>query len=223
MPFKGRHAGVVPSRPNMQALFAAAADTRSQLFRNLFVPHACHLTRRDAPRDRCLESDIHGRSRNMQLVSVSHGRVCMTCHWRWCACVCIYGCALWCVCVSERESVAGSAGMAGQNQAGRRAGRAGRQPCSAARRCRHVYAQAVQASSRVTLDTGHVHVVALCVSQANVATCHPVLFLHVGNKTAEAQSQIARTTQPCRAGRGLLLPRRCTAAIPTAHACGRRH
>lgn len=69
-PLKGRHAGVIPPRPNMQALVAAAADTRSQLFRNLFVPHACHLTRRDAPRDRCLESDIHGRSRNMQLASV---------------------------------------------------------------------------------------------------------------------------------------------------------
>lgn len=73
---EGRHAGVVPSRPNMQALVAAAADTRSQLFRNLFVPHAGHLTRRDAPRDRCLESDIHGRSRNMQLVPASHGIVC---------------------------------------------------------------------------------------------------------------------------------------------------
>ena len=73
---EGRHAGVVPSRPNMQALVATAADTRSQLFRNLFVPHAGHLTRRDAPRDRCLESDIHGRSRNMQLVPASHGIVC---------------------------------------------------------------------------------------------------------------------------------------------------
>lgn len=82
--------------------------------------------------------------------------------------------------------------------------------------------KAVQAP-RVTHNTGHVHVVALCTSQANVPACHPVLFLHVGNKATEAQSQIARTAQPCRAGRGLLLPRRCTAAIPTAHACGRRH
>lgn len=40
--------------------------------------------------------------------------------------------------------------------------------------------------------------------------------MHAGNKAGKAQSQIARTTQPCRAGRGLLLPRRCTAAIPTA-------
>lgn len=61
-----------PSRPNMQALVAAAADTRSQAVPQPFVPHAGHLTRRDAPRDRCLESDIHGRSRNMQLVPASH-------------------------------------------------------------------------------------------------------------------------------------------------------
>lgn len=112
-----------PSRPNMQALVAAAADTRSQLFRNLFVPHACHLTRRDAPRDRCLESDIHGRSRNMQLVSVSHGRVCMTCHWVVCMCVC--GVRV-CVCGSRRQR---------RPELSRRAGRAGRQPCSAARSC----------------------------------------------------------------------------------------
>ena len=76
---QGRHAGVVPPAQNMQALVAAAAHTRSQLSRNLLVPHACHLTRRDAARDRCLESDIHGRSRNMQLVSISHGKVYMTC------------------------------------------------------------------------------------------------------------------------------------------------
>lgn len=59
-----------------------------------------------------------------------------------------------------------------------------------------MYAQPVQASSRVTLNTGHVHVVALCVSQANVPTCHPVLFLHVGNKTAEAQSQMPAQHNP---------------------------
>lgn len=75
-PSHGKTRWCRPFRPNMQALSAAAADTRSQLFRNLFVPHACHLTRRDAPRDRCLESDIHGRSRNMQLVSVSQGQKC---------------------------------------------------------------------------------------------------------------------------------------------------
>lgn len=40
----------------------------------------------------------------MQLVSVSHGRVCMTCHWVVCMCVCG-------VCVCVYVAPAGSAGQ----------------------------------------------------------------------------------------------------------------
>lgn len=144
----------------------------------------------------------------------SHDKVCMTCHLVVCVCVCIYVCVVG-VCVwlwrrgQARIKQAWQARLAGSHV----------QLPEAVGMC---MPKAVQAP-RVTHNTGHVHVVALCVSQANVLACHPVLFLHVGNKAVEAQSQIARTAQPCRAGRGLLLPRRCTAAIPTAHACGRRH
>lgn len=71
----------------------------------------------------------------MQLVPVSHAQVCMTCNCVVCGCVCGVCVRL---CRQGRRPRA--------ELAGRQAGRAGRQPSSAARRRGRVYAQAVQAA-----------------------------------------------------------------------------